>query len=293
MTNSHADDATGFTLIAVDGSQPAQVAAHIAVQLAKAQNYAVHGLSVVDETLTFGPYANYKRELTLDPELVEEGEQEPENIAAMFEVQADLALTMVEGLCQEAEVPYTGEILAGGVDVNILSKAKKATLVAVGRRGNQHPHDVNHLGSHFLSVVRHVSLPIIVGGDEDRTVRHLLLAYNSGHSSVQALQGASALQRALAVDVTVALIDDKGDGRAAHWQQEILARLPQDERPFYQFHVRQGDAAAEIAAAAIDHDADLIVVGGQRHRPVLLRRFGSGTAVEKLLRQTPRPVLIV
>jgi|GEM_PF-5081202 len=293
MTNSQADNAAGVILTAVDGSQPAQIAAHIAVQLAKAQNYAIRGLAVVDEAVAFNPYANYKNELTLDPELAAEGEQRPEDIATLFEAQADLALTMVEGLCQEANVPYTGEMLFGGVDVDILVKAEDATLLAVGRRGNLHPHDANHLGSHFLSVVRHVLLPIIVGGDEDRTVRHLLLAYNSGQSGLQALHSTSVLQRALGVNVTVVLIDDKGDSKAAHWRQEILARLAKAEREFYQFDIRRGDAAMEIAAAALDHDADLIIVGGQRHRPALLRRFGSGTAVEKLLRQTQRPVLIV
>ncbi len=293
MTDSNAKAVTGVILTAVDGSQSAQIAAHVAVQLAKAQHYAIRGIAVVDETMTFKPYANYKRELTLDPELATEGEQGQEDIATMFKIQADLALTMVESICQEAGVPYMGEILIGGVDVDILSKAKDATLLAVGRRGNQHPHDVNHLGSHFLSVIRHVSLPVITGGDEDRTVRHLLLAYNSSQSGLQALHNASLLQHALDADVTVVLIDDKDDGRAIHWKEEILTRLMEEERPSYQFDIRRGDAAAEIAAAAVTHDADLIIVGGQRHRQAMLRRFGSRTAVEKLLRQTQRPVLIV
>lgn len=77
-----------------------------------------------------------------------------------------------------------------------------------------------------------------------------------------------------------------------HAQAWIAPHLPTDvQRDPPEVAVRQGDPHAEILAAADEVEADLIVLGAHRHRP-LLDEF-VGTTAERLLRTSSRPVLVV
>jgi nucleotide-binding universal stress UspA family protein len=268
-------------LVAQDGSTSALAAAHIAIQIAQSQDLSVHGLYVVDETLALDSYADYRRELDIDREPASRAE-----LLTWFEKQGDAALQLLETRCQAAGVPVTAELLAGGVPEMVLRESEQARLLAIGRRGHGHEGALHHLGQSFLTIAHHAHLPLIIGGDEERTVRRLLLAYDSSKRAQSALDWASSLQRTLAPEVVVVAVQENRLQSTSEWLEEARAQLSG-----CQCLHRLGQPASEIVAAADEIQADLIALGRYRHTALL--EWLMGSTVDRVLRGTELPVLMV
>jgi nucleotide-binding universal stress UspA family protein len=267
-------------VIAQDGSPAALAAAKTAIQIAKSQDLAVHGLYIVDEVLALDTYADYRRELGSNGAPASRAE-----LLTRFEEQGEAALHMLEVRCQAAGVPVTAELLAGGVPEIVLQESKQARLLAIGRRGHGHEGDPHHLGQSFRAIAHHAHLPLVIGGDEERTVRRLLLAYDGSKHAQPALAWASLLQRALPADVTVVAVQENGLQSTSEWLEEARAQLSG-----CQCLHRLGQPASEIVAVAEENPVDLIVMGRYRHRALLEGLLGS--TVDRVLRGTQLPVLM-
>ena len=267
-------------LVAQDGSATARSAAGVAIQIAKAQDQSIHGVYVVDETLALDSYADYHQELDSQREPVSRAQ-----LLAWLEAQGEVALQLLETRCQAAGVSVSTELLAGGVPQMILREAEGARLLAIGRRGHSHQGDTQHLGHSFRTIAHRTRLPIIVGGDEEQTVRRLLLAYNGNEHARTALAWASSLQRSLPVDVAVVAVQEGEQQSAAEWLAEA-----QDQLGPCQCLRRRGQAAEEIVAAARESGAELIVMGRYHHAALL--NWLTGSTVDRVLRGTGLPVLM-
>jgi nucleotide-binding universal stress UspA family protein len=271
---------TNEIVVAQDGSPAALAAASIAIQVAQSQDLSVHGLYVVDELLALDNYADYHREL--------ESEGEPASRAELLswlEEQGDAALQRLEVRCQAAGVPVATELVAGGVSEMVLRASEKAQLLALGRRGHGHEGDPHHLGQIFRTIAHHARVPLIIGGSEERAVRHLLLAYDGSRHARHALAWTSLLQRTLPADVTVVAVQGDGLPVANEWLEEARSQLG-DCRCLY----RRGRPDSEIVAVADGNQADLIVMGRYRH-PALLQRL-LGSTLDRVLSSTQVPVLV-
>jgi nucleotide-binding universal stress UspA family protein len=274
------DKGTNKIIVAQDGSPAALAAAGIAIQIAQSQDLSVHGLYVVDEILALDTYADYRREL--------ESSGEPASRAQLltwFEEQGDAALQMLEVRCQAAGVPVTAEMLAGGVAEMVLRESEHARLLAIGRRGHGHEGDPDHLGQSFRTIAHHTRLPLVIGGDEERTVRRLLLAYDDSERARSALSWTSLLQRTLPAEVVVVAVQENGLQTTSEWLEEARAQLAGCK-----CLQRQGLPAGEIVAAAEESQADLIVMGHYRHTALL--EWLMGSTVDRVLRGTQLPVLM-
>jgi nucleotide-binding universal stress UspA family protein len=267
-------------LVAQDGSPAALAAAGVAVQIARSQEWAVHGLYVVDEALALNTYADFHDEL--------EGQREPASRAELLrwlEAQGEVALQLLETRCRNAGVPVSTEILAGGVPQMVLRASEQASLVAVGRRGHGHQGDAPHLGRAFRNIAHRLRPPMVVGGSEERTVQRLLLAYDGGDHARNALGWAARLQRALPAEVVVLAVQEEGQQGADAWLAEAQAQIDGA-----QALRRQGRPADEIVQAAREEAADLIVMGRYRHAALL--EWLTGSTVDRVLRGTELPVLV-
>jgi nucleotide-binding universal stress UspA family protein len=277
---TEADRGRNEIIVAQDGSAAALAAASIAIQIAQSQDLSVHGLYVVDETLALDTYADYGHEL--------EGAVDPASRAELltwFEEQGDAALQMLEVRCQAAGVPVTADLLAGGVQEMVLRQSEQARLLAMGRRGHGHQGDTHHLGRSFRTIAHHAHLPLIIGGDEARTVRRLLLAYDGTKHAQPALAWASLLQRTLPAEVMVVAVQENGLQSTSEWLEEARAQLAG-----CQCLHRLGQPGSEIVAAADETQADLIVMGRYRH--TVLLEWLLGSTVDRVLRGTQVPVLM-
>ena len=271
---------TNEIVIAQDGSPAALAAAGIAIQIAQSQDLSVHGLYVVDEILALDTYADYRRELERNVEPASRAE-----LLTWFEKQGDAALQLLEVRCQAAGVPVTAELLAGGIPEMVLRASEQARLLAIGRRGHGHEGDAHHLGRSFRTIAHHAHLPLVIGGDEARTVRRLLLAYDGTKHAQPALAWASLLQRTLPAEVIVVAVQENGLQSTSEWLEEARAQLSS-----CQCLHRLGQPASEIVAVAEETQADLIVMGRYRHAALLEWLIGS--TVDRVLRGTELPVLI-
>jgi nucleotide-binding universal stress UspA family protein len=271
---------TSKIVVAQDGSPAALAAAGIAIQIAQSQDLSVHGLYVVDEALALDTYADYRRELESNAEPASRAE-----LLTWFEGQGEAVLHMLEMRCQAVGVPVTAELLAGGVLEMVLQESKHARLLAIGRRGHGHKGDPHHLGQNFRAIAHHPHLPLVIGGGEERTVRRLLLAYDSSKHAQPALAWASLLQRGLPAEVVVVAVQENGLQATNEWLAEARSQLPSCRC----LH-RLGQPAREIVAVAEENQADLIVMGRYRHTALL--EWLMGSTVDRVLRGTELPVLM-
>jgi nucleotide-binding universal stress UspA family protein len=271
---------TNEIVVAQDGSPAALSAASVAIQIARSQGLSIRGLYVVDETLALEIYADYHGELERDAEPSSRAE-----LVAWFEEQGDAALQMLEVRCQAAGVPVTTELVAGGVEDMVLREAEQASLLAIGRRGHSQESDPDHLGRTFRAIAHAAHLPLIVGGNEERTVRRLLLAYDGAENTRPSLLWASVLQRTLAAEVAVVAVQEYERQPTGEWLAEAQTQLEN-----CQCMPRLGQPVVEILAAAEEMQADLIVMG--RHGRAALLEWLTGSTVDRVLRGTQLPVLL-
>lgn len=276
-----------FILIAQDGSQNAQNAAVTAVEIAKARQYRVQGIYVVDETLVMEGGSDFHREMASEPLRLSRNER-----ASLLEKHGQQALQWLETRCREASVAVSGEIALNGIPETVIDRMESAQLLTIGSRGNGHAVAPDYLGSNFKAVAHKAKIPLIVGGSEQRPLRKLLLAYNGKPHASDALEWASRLQDMLRVRVHVVTVEEDDDpARSKAWIREVKQNLFQCKLGNCQFHPRKGHAASEIVAAAKDVQADLLVIGGYRHKALL--EWLVGSTVDEVLRTTVLTCLVV
>ena len=202
---SKTDDTSNILLVAQDGSPAAQAAANVTVQIAQSQDAPVSGLYVVDEALILDTYADYGRELGNVPDVTSR-----DDLITWFKKQGENALRELEARCQAAQVAATTDLLFGGVPEMVLREADRPQLLALGRRGHGHASDSGYLGRNFRAIAHHTLRPMLVGGDEERSMERLLLAYNGSEHAQHALAWAILLQRTLHSDVVVLSVKENG-----------------------------------------------------------------------------------
>ena len=279
------EHASNSILVATDDSLPAQRAANLAIQIAPGQGLSIRGLYVVDEGLVTDSYDNYQTELG--------GTEEPSSRADLvqqFRKQGDIALQRLEAHCRIGNIPVTTDLVFGGVPELVLQEAAQAKLLALGRRGQGHVTDTSHLGRIFRAVAHHAQLPILVGGDEQRSLNRLLLAYNGSEHAINALAWTKLLQHK-PVSQVIALAVQENSSTSQHWLSEIEQQLNTAGLVDYRLVSREGQPAAEIIAAASEHQADLVVMGRYRHTALI--EWVVGSTLDRVLRGTRLPVLAV
>ncbi len=279
---------SGTILVAVDGSLLAKHAALAAIKLAHVQGYGIHALYVVDEALALASYADYRQELTF--ELEEEDDGDP---LALLEAQGAFALEEVVGMAEEAGVPYETEMLLGNVEDMILDRANQAFMVAIGRRGNRHADKPQQLGAHFWQVVHKARVPVLAGGEKvPQKVKRMMFVFTGDERSIKALHGVTVLQRDLKAEVVVIFAANPTDQQAEAWQNQVLARLSVEDRPYYRFIRRPERRADALVAAAEEEDVDLLVMS-YVHRQLPILEDIRGMPLDKVLKRTQLPVIIV
>lgn len=273
-------------VVAIDDSLPSRSAAAAAIQIAASLNQTIRGVYIVDESLLFNPYSNYQAEL-------ETAVPTPGgDLLTSFKAQGEIALQELITACQKAQVPVSSQILVDDLVEWARQNSHQATLLALGRRGQGHEDESSHLGKHFRAIARHVRSPMLVGGDVQSPIKHLLLAYNGGPRSQQALQWAARLQHEMSAQVTVLFVcEDEKTDQTKRWQQEIQANLDTKDWKSYQMLHRQGRAAAKIAAAVDELGVDMALMGGYQHSMPLVEWL-VGSTLDRVLRATAIPVLV-
>ncbi len=271
-------------LIALDGSRPSQVAASLALQIAKQEKLLIRGLYVVDELLVVGAEYSLEKELGYKPGEVLLSDERTQ----LLKGQGEAALRWLEERGQNNEVPIQGDLMFGGMPDVIIKEAKKVRLLALGRQGRGHDDDTTHLGGHFRAIAHHAPVPLLIGGEALSPIRRILLAYDGSLPAQHALTWASLLQRIWQSHLLVVSVAD--ETASPHWLAEMEEQIDDSGLQNYRFIGRQGDATAEILATVTEEKADMIVMGGHQHSALL--EWITGSTLDQVLRNTPLPVFV-
>ena len=273
-----------IVLVALDGSAPSQAAARIGIQVAKSLNLKIRGIFIVDESLVLDGYVNYQLELGKSEVPTSQAE-----LVDWFEQKGNLELQWLQGLCQAAGVPVGTELLFGGIPEAILNETERAEMIALGRRGNQHPDDPEHLGRNFKVIAHHTHCPLLIGGEEQRKVGRMLLAYDGSSHAKNALNWAARLQGVLAQE-TIVLAVDEGTGPLSQWITGIDDDLKLSALDNYRLEGRAGNPEEEIISVAQTNQVDLILMGEYSHAAIL--EWLVGSKLDFVLHNTGIPVLV-
>jgi len=271
-------------LLAVDGSQSSKAAVYAAAQIASAIGWSLHALYVVDVTQVFEIYGDTSKELS---ELVDNTRNEQQ--MTLFEEQGTLVLAEIEGLCQKMGLLVTTEMIFGGIPDTILRTAKQYSLLALGRRGNRHEKDTQHLGSNFQHIAHHIHLPLLIGGNDttQQKFQRILLAYDGSELSRKALTWTENLQKMFG-EVIVLSVED--EHRKDHtWLESRQKEITESTLTHYEFIADQGEAGKMIASIASSRQADLILMGAYQHTQLL--EWTKHSVIDNVLREVNLPVL--
>ena len=275
----------GQILVAMDGSSPAQAAASSAIHIASTQHLSIRGLNVVSTRLVMEPYSNYQEELKHGQRLDSRSE-----LVKQFARQGNKALQWLEERCRGQNIPVTTEILFGGVRELLLKEANQSTMIAQGQRGYRHNGDGKRIGHNFRKVAHRAEIPILVGDEEQESLRRVLLAYNGSTRARQALTRVVRWQTNSFEQVVVVVVRQIGNVSQQRLSK-VQADLDASGLSDYVFVNRRGRPASQIVAAAVESRADLIVMGSFRY-PALIEWL-LGSTVRGVLRKTHLPVMLV
>ncbi len=190
--------------------------------------------------------------------------------------------------CREAGVEATLAVDVGPAARRICERAAWTDLVVVSLAHPPAPQGVARLASGFRNLVRTCPRPVLAVPRTASPIGRLLLAYDGSPKAREALYVATYMGGAWGAKLTLVVVDDKG---------EDMRPVLEDARTYLADSgveaasmSMQGEAAECILAAAEEHGAELIVMGGYGANPMVEVVLGS--AVDEVLRRSHAPVLL-
>jgi nucleotide-binding universal stress UspA family protein len=270
-------------LVAIDGSPASKSSARTGIEIAQRDGMGIRGLYVVDEVLVMDGDINYRGELDEDIKI-----PAGKDMTGLFEEQGEKALAWLDERCQRANVPYTYDMIFGGVTDVVVRESKEADLLALGRRGRGHADDIDHLGRMFRNIAHRSFAPVLIGGRENRPIHDLLLAYDGSEKSRRALSWARRLQGDLGGRVVALSVAQEGSD-SSEWVPKMKGEIESSGLADFTFISRKGEAADEILIAAAENEVDLILVGRYGHSAFVDLFIGS--TLDRILRHTRLPVI--
>jgi nucleotide-binding universal stress UspA family protein len=210
-----------------------------------------------------------------------------------------LAEMNVEKVASEARndhVPLEASVRAEGCLKGLLAEARESDLLVVGL-----PLATTKAADPLLQAIRHAELPllhkaeclILVVYQSPRPIRKIMVDYQGGIEGKTALRAAGEVALRTSAAVTVLSMDlDPGDaGVMAATAASYLGGFGLSSVETIS-RVGQPESAMEVVRAAESTEADLLVVGGERHGLLHWLRDRATPDPEDVALSTHIPVLI-
>jgi nucleotide-binding universal stress UspA family protein len=190
--------------------------------------------------------------------------------------------------CGEVGLEADFSLVTGNVARLIVERARWTDLVALNLAHVPPAQPLAKLSSGFRTILRRSPRPLLVTPGVTCSLQRAMLAYDGSAKADEALFVATYLAARRQMPLVVVAVNE--NGRAA---AEPLARAEQYlvahgvEATYVQ---QSGDVAGMLLAAAVEYECDWLLMGGYGTNRVL--EMVIGTELDKVLRQTNRPVLI-
>ncbi len=193
-----------------------------------------------------------------------------------------------ERRCQAAGVTGRLAVEVGGYLKHLINRARWVDLVIAGLVQPAPSSAIEKLGSGIRNLVRNCPRPVVVVPGAPTSMRRVVLSYDGGPKSNEALYAATYLAGWWAIELVVVsageTVEEAVERQA--FAREYLRRYEVEA----EFVAEQAKAAELILRARRARQADLILCGGYSLSPALELVLGS--TVDRLLREAGCPVLI-
>ncbi|MBW7899203.1 Universal stress protein family protein [Candidatus Brocadiaceae bacterium B188] len=275
-------------LVPTDGSDNSLTAADYAVTIARLFKASIRGLFVKDVKILTGPLIHDIG--TSIGGMVPYGTFN-QTIREMLESQADAALTLVEGKCNQAEVSFSQEIREGVVSHEIVKSADDCDLISMGKMGIHAEWRDVFLGTNVEFVVRQTHKPVLITPAEYKPFTRMLIAYDGSIFADKALKSGAEIAAVMKLPITVVYVADKKDA--------VLEPLSKAKTFLESYHLavdtvaKEGtDHAKAILELCNDEDEkfDILVMGAYGHSKIQEMILGSTTV--RVMRYTHCPILL-
>ncbi len=190
--------------------------------------------------------------------------------------------------CKGAGISGKFAIEVGGVARRVCERARWADLVVPHLAHPPGTRPRARLGSGFRTMILRCPTPILAVPGSMSPMNHALLAYDGSPKAKEALYLSTYLASRWNISLTIvsvmesSRVTDETLGEAlAYAERHEVKPTPVGE---------SRDVAEAILRTANEHRCDFFVMGGYGHSPVVEAALGS--AVDQILRETDKPVLI-
>ncbi len=229
------------------------MSAKAAVQIAYKQGLKVHGLYVVGSRTIVEGDQNDESELGRDSNSMNTGD-----LLFRFKSRGNEVLDWMEELCSIWDADVTTDILYGDIPEMILEEARQTGFLALGRRGHIHHNNEFALGENFLSIVTHLPVPMLIGGEQMTNFRRLWILFTAERESSKQIKWAKSFQDTFSSDILVSTY--KENEMITDIASTALENLKKDNPVGYIQMLRPIRKVNDIAPIVQDQKVDLIIV---------------------------------
>ncbi|MGQ3685966.1 MAG: universal stress protein [Candidatus Loosdrechtia sp.] len=193
-------------LVPTDGSDQSLTAADYAISIAHVYNAGIRGLFVKDVKILTGPMI---RDIgTSIGGMVPYGTFN-QIVRQVLETEADAALALIEGKCDEAKIPFSREVREGVVSREIVKSSEECDMIVMGRTGAHTEWRDVFLGTTVEFVVRQTHKPILIAQLTFKPFTKMLIAYDGSQYADRALHSGTEIAQAMKLPVTVVYVTDR------------------------------------------------------------------------------------
>jgi nucleotide-binding universal stress UspA family protein len=274
-------------LVCTDGSLYARSIYQHAAWAAGRMGGAIHVLHVIERDV-HGVPSDLSGNIGFDAnaELLDE-------LARLDESQARVARLRGAAILADAEKQLEGYAVTSlqrhGALVETLDEIEGgASLLVIGKRGQDVDFAKGHLGSNLERVIRSSVIPVLVASREFKPIGRVMIAFDGGASSLKAVDHAASdtLLKGLECEL---LMVGKADAGGAEALERAALKLSGAG-----FEVRRevlaGDPEEVIGVQVKERGVDLLLMGAYGHSRV--RQLILGSTTTHLIRTCQVPVLL-
>jgi nucleotide-binding universal stress UspA family protein len=271
-------------LVALDGSQQADVALEYALWLASRLRAKVLGVHVIDIQSIEGSFLHdISGSLGFEPYL-----DFSSKMREALQERGRALLELFKTRCADRGVSCDTAMPLGVVANEICDLARTADLLVLGHRGVNEQFSTGLLGGTTESVARKSPKPVLVCPSAFHDVTKPLLAYDGSQRASAAMHMAAEITSALGLPLTVVHVAREGNGGEAVLEEARRYLAAYDVQVSYD--VVTGPPHQKIIEVLRDRGHDLLFIGAYGHSRIIEMVLGSTT--EYVLRNSPVPVTL-
>ncbi len=275
-------------LVALDGSPPANAALDEAVAWATRMGAELTGIFVEDEwRFVYYPTAASFEGGMSTPVPLPQDDLDAEN--RKVKAEGDAIRAAFEAATRDKVPGATLVTVRGNVNDVLISEARAADLVVMGKRGRNDPPESKKAGPTTEAIIHDALRPVLVVPEAGHTAGAVLFAYDGSVGVQRVVVPGTLLAKAKGEGITVLTVTD--DAEAANAMHARLKKYFHAHEVEAVYQVAKGKPAPQIVEAARAFKAGMIVMGAFGHGPFRQLVFGSATL--SVLENAPCPVLLM